>query len=422
MEMEGEREASISERIYVLGRREKRGEGALNIGRYYALDGSLGSSVYLDGIKPHVITICGKRGYGKSYTMGVFVEEMMLLEKEVRKNIGIVVVDTLGIFWTLYYPNRKQKEELERWGREAKGFRITIFSSPENVEEYRRKGIDAHPLLIKTSELEPYHWAQLFNISPTSYIAAAIGGAVNELKEKGDYSINEMIDFIRENNRLKEEVRVVAENLLQMAKGWQIFDREGVKITEIVKGGHTTVLDVSAYPEELKIVVVALLGRKIFEGRVRERKKYEEAVMEGHDVEQESIPLTWMAIDEAHVFLPNEHNIAKDVLIRQWMRQGRQPGVSLLLATQRPSSLDEEVLSHSDIIISHRLTAHEDINALNRVRPTYMQESIGEAVKKIGTQKGVALIIDDTSEAVHVIKIRPRMSWHGGEEPSALIE
>jgi len=412
---------TISDKIYVLGRREKGGRGILNIGRYYALDGSLGSNVYLDGLKPHVITICGKRGYGKSYTMGVFVEEMMLLEEEVRNNIGLVIIDTLGIFWTFHYPNRRQEEEIKRWGMETEKFDFTIFSSPENVEEYRKKGMDARALFIKTSELEPHHWAQLFNLSLTDYVAAAIGRAVNDLKEKGEYSIWEMVDYIRRDARLRDEVKVVAENLLQMANSWKIFDRKGVELKDIVRRGKTSILDISPYPEELKIVIVALLGRKIFEARVRERKKYEEAIMEKHDAKEE-IPLSWMMIDEAHVFLPREDNIAKEVLIKQWMRQGRQPGVSLLLATQRPSSLDEEVLSHSDIIISHRLTAQEDIDALNKVRPTYMQGSIGEAVKKIGTQKGVALIIDDTSEAVHVIKIRPRMSWHGGEEPSAMIE
>jgi len=49
-----------------------------------------------------------------------------------------------------------------------------------------------------------------------------------------------------------------------------------------------------------------------------------------------------------------------------------------------------------------------------------MLESIEEAIKRVGTEKGVALIIDDTSETTHVIKVRPRLSWHGGEEPSAL--
>jgi len=415
--------AKISDKLYVLGRREKKGGGMLNIGRYYALDGSLGSHVYVDALKPHVILICGKRGYGKSYTMGTFIEEFASLEEEVRKNIGIVIIDTLGIFWTLSYPNYRQEKELKRWEREAKAFGIKIFSSPENVEEYRKKGIDAQNLLIKTSELNSYYWAQLFNISPTDYVAAAIGRAINRAAEElKDYDVNDIIDFLQKDEKIKEEAKMVAENLLYTAKGWKIFDRNGIPINEITKGGRISVLDISPYPEELKIVIVAIIARKIFEGRIRERKKYEEMLINGKKERMEEIPITWFAIDEAHVFLPHEECIAKDVLIKQWMRQGRQPGVALILATQRPSSLDSEVMSHSDIIICHRLTAQEDIEALNRVRPTYMQGDIGEAVKKIGTEKGVALIIDDTSEAVHVIKVRPRMSWHGGEEPSALIK
>ncbi len=408
---------SISGKSYVLGRREKGQGGAINIGRYYALDASLGADVFIDALKPHVILICGKRGYGKSYTMGVFIEEMLSLEEEIRKNIGIVVVDTLGIFWTLFYPNEKEKDLLERWKLKPKNFDLRILSSPINVEEYRKKGIEARKLLIKTDELSPLHWAQLFNLKPTDYVSAIIGRAINELGK--NFSIDDIIDYIKNDERIKDEAKVIAENFLLMAKSWEIFDKNGLPINEVVKTGKATILDLSSYPEELKIVVVALIARKIFEARIRERRKYEEAMIERKELEEE-IPQTWLAIDEAHVFLPMERCLSKDILIKQWMRQGRQPGVSLILATQRPSSLDEEVLSHSDIIICHRLTSQEDIDALSKIRPTYMLENIEEAIKKVGTEKGVALIIDDTSETTHVIKVRPRLSWHGGEEPSAL--
>ena len=126
--MDGKK-ASISEKLYVLGRREETNKGILNIGRYYALDGSLGSHVYVDGLRPHVVLICGKRGYGKSYTMGIFIEEMMMLEEDIRKNIAILVIDTLGIFWTLFYPNKRQEELLNEWHIAPAKFDITIFSS-----------------------------------------------------------------------------------------------------------------------------------------------------------------------------------------------------------------------------------------------------------------------------------------------------
>jgi len=142
----------------------------------------------------------------------------------------------------------------------------------------------------------------------------------------------------------------------------------------------------------------------------------------GLEVKKQGIPMVFLAIDEAQLFLPNDnHTLGKEVFINQWMRQGRQPGLSLLMATQRPSALDQEVLSHSDIIICHRLTAQEDIDALSKIRPTYMHGTIRESIKKVGDERGVALIVDDTSESSHIIKVRPRLSWHGGAE-SLVIE
>jgi hypothetical protein len=46
-----------------------------------------------------------------------------------------------------------------------------------------------------------------------------------------------------------------------------------------------------------------------------------------------------------------------------------------------------------------------------------MKENIKETIREIGTEKGVALIIDDVVETAHILRIRPRYSWHGGGEP-----
>ena len=66
---------SSGDKRYLIGRRDGGEGGLLLLGRYLALDGSTGAPVYLDVLKPHAILICGKRGYGKSYTMGALVEE-----------------------------------------------------------------------------------------------------------------------------------------------------------------------------------------------------------------------------------------------------------------------------------------------------------------------------------------------------------
>ena len=114
----------------------------------------------------------------------------------------------------------------------------------------------------------------------------------------------------------------------------------------------------------------------------------------GESSDETIMPMVWLFIDEAHMFLPREGTTpATDVLVNEWLRRGRHPGLSLVFATQRPAALHSDVISQSDIIICHRLTAQDDITALEAIRPTYMREGIGDALKKMGIEKGVALII-----------------------------
>ena len=36
--------------------------------------------------------------------------------------------------------------------------------------------------------------------------------------------------------------------------------------------------------------------------------------------------------------------------------------------------------------------------------------------------KGCAIIMDDKNERLHTMQIKPRISWHGGEDPNAIEE
>ncbi len=399
---------------YIIGTNDANEKAILDIGRYYALDGSLGAHVYLDVSKPHVVFLCGKRGYGKSYTIGVFLEEFYSLEEEIRENISFIVADTLGIFWSSIFPNRKEAEKLKRWGIDAGGIEIEIFSSPELVNYYRKFGIDAKEILIAASVLKPFHWCRIFGISLHSIEGVAISRALGEME--GKYDIGDIIEKIKGDNEINKETKLACINFFVMAKNLGIFAKEGINLSDITKRGKISIIDLSPFDESIKEVILSILGEIIFYERIIERKKDEEREIGFSQVEQD-LPFIWLAIDEAHIFLSKEDKITKDVFIKKWLRQGRQPGLSLILATQRVSSMDSEVLSHADIIICHRLTSQEDIDAMNNVRPTYMKESIGEAIKKMGSEKGVALVVDDTTEAIHLVKIRPRKSWHAGGEP-----
>ena len=413
------RSLTLSEKQYVLGRREKSDGGVLTIGRYFALDGSLGAPVFLDITRPHMVFICGKRGYGKSYTIGVFLEEIAALDESMKQHLAVIVLDTLGIFWSTQFPSKDDLQHIQRWGKKPTGFPIRLLVPAQATESYSKKDVPVEKFSLCLAELSPLHWCHLFDVKITDPVGVILTQAILSLQASNrHYSIQEIVSFVRHNVQTERVVKTAVQNFFVMAESWGLFDKDGLSISEIVQPGTVTVLDLSVLPSALlKDVVVAVLGEKIFEERVKSRKMSEQKKM-GFKADKGGIPLVWMAVDEAQVFLPSEKKtLSKEILIEEWMRQGRQPGLSLLLATQRPSAVDPEVLSHCDLFLCHRLTAQEDIDALSRIRPLYMHGDIQESLKKIGTEKGVALLIDDTAESVHIVQLRPRVSWHGGAEP-----
>ena len=130
--------------------------------------------------------------------------------------------------------------------------------------------------------------------------------------------------------------------------------------------------------------------------------------------------MVWIFIDEAHEFLPlNKKTIATDALI-QLLREGRQPGISLVLATQQPGQIHRDVMTQSDIVISHKVTSHSDLTALNYIMHIYLLESINKYMADLPSLKGSAIILDDNSERIYPVRIRPRFTWHGGEAPTAI--
>jgi len=122
--------------------------------------------------------------------------------------------------------------------------------------------------------------------------------------------------------------------------------------------------------------------------------------------------LPWLLVDEAHTFFDGVAARTLSVLLTR----GRAPGVSLVLATQRPSAVPDVAVSQADVLLSHRLTAERDLEALRAARPTYMSASVGE---RMPTDPGEVLIVDDATETVHTARIRERATPHGGDSPRA---
>ena len=413
-------------------------EATIFIGKHYVRMGqttSLSNKVYMDVAKSHVVFVCGKRGSGKSYTLGVIAESMLDLPEEIRKNLSIIMFDTMGIYWTMKYPNKQDKELLKEWDLEAKPLNVNIFTPVGYYQQYKDQDIPTDfPFSIRTSELSAFEWSEVFEIDPNTPIGSLIERVIETLKEsKENYGIDDIIEAIQKDDRAPKEIKDAAENRFLSSKHWGLFSKQGTLMEDLVIPGQITVLDVSCYThipgaQGLRGLVIGLVSQKMFTQRmiVRKTEEYESIYRETHlierDEEQKREPLIWLFIDEAHEFLPNVgKTIASQPLITV-LREGRQPGISLVLATQQPGKIHTDVITQSDIVISHRLTAKIDTHALGAVMQSYMREGLDQQLNYLPRVKGAALIFDDNNEKIYPMRVRPRYTWHGGATPSVILK
>ena len=417
--------------------KEKFGDkGLIYIGKGYVKMGqytSLSNKIWMDIARSHVILISGKRGSGKSYTLGAIAEELSNLPPDSARNIASLIFDTMGIFWTMKYENEKEKELLDSWQLKPKKLPVKVFIPLGKIKDYEARSIPFDKTFaLKISELEAEDWITLFNLNLTSLEGVIIERIISELKEKSNSFTMDMIDKeIEKDDRSGKETKEVVSALFKAASTWGIFSssEEGTEISDLVNPGTTTVLDISVYSSigafNIRALVISLISRKLFKTRLDARKKEEiEAIQHGQDYlsynSSRSEPLVWIFIDEAHEFMPREGKTPATDALMQLLREGRQPGISLVLATQQPAQIHRDVMTQSDLIISHRVTSKSDKEALNEIMQTYLLKNIKQQMDDLPSLKGSAILLDDNSERIYPIKVRPRFTWHGGESPAAI--
>lgn len=344
---------------FVIGRGEETEIGeqpAGELGAFRALDGSEGAPLYFDMDGPHAMLIVGKRGYGKSFTLGVIAEELAR-----TREVSPVIVDPMGVFDTLAEP------------ADGSPVPTTVVREPA----------------VTPNSLDPRSWCALLGLSPESGAGGLLWKAAQD-----ESTIEGMKTNVEETDAPGTDKRA-AVNHIRLAESWGVFDADGLDAQKLA-GNEISVLDVSGLDDAPMNAVARGVGEALYRARVRE------------DVKR----LPWLMMDEAHTFF---QGVAKSAL-HLILTRGRAPGVSLVLATQRPSAISEVGISQSDIVISHRLTSHDDVEALKEAQPTYMKSSIDE---RMPTDPGEVVIIDDSTEEVQAAQIRWRDTPHGGDSPSA---
>ena len=421
--------------------------------------------LWLDVSGEQVVGIFGKRGTGKSYTLGVLIEGLsaardgnpLATHNTAR---GGLVFDIMDIFWASQIPLtesgspeiRRQFAAMRKGGYSSQQLSVRIWL-PAGFENAEIDPPGAKSLRINPSILSIDDWGALFGINifaePRGMLISDLiihvshngytdnGG--NETRANQAYSLTdllnclEMATFVRSYDG--STVRAVRQRLQSYAQ-LPIFQGDPTALKELILPGTVSVLMLNRVPDELKQVIVSVLMNQVLRERseasfaqkrldLKPNVPDEERERLGLAVSQR-IPRAWVLMDEAHVLAgTSEGSVARDALIK-YAKEGRNFGLSLAVATQQPSALDTRLMSQVETMICHQLTTPKDAN----VATENMKSPAPEEIKVDGEQADVRGMLQrlGQGEAVFscgnapslsrlcVLTVRPRVSAHGGYE------
>lgn len=438
LEMPGKKALFIGRKKGVM---QKSGlDGALYVGKVQDDDRFSEHKLFLDSLNPHVVFVCGARGSGKSYVLGVLAEELALK----NTNVGTVVVDPVGVFWSMKFPNKEEREvkDLPHFDLMPQGLENMKVFIPEGMKSETPKSTYDALFSLPPSLLTSEDWCLTFGIdrfSPTGLLMEkalkkvekgyrnTTGESVKGKKE--NYSLNELILCLETDAELNskekgyrtDSVRALVSRF-EAAKSWGIFSEKGTPLSEISKAGQMTVIDTSFLDDTVSALVIGILARRLLAARKLQTRKEAAEDSKERSVEsllENEIPPTWLFIDEAHTLIPsgNISTPATNAIV-EYVKQGRRPGCSLVFATQQPSAIDTRVLSQLDVIMSHKLIFDDDIKAVTKRTPTIIPMKYKHPHFLKTLPVGTALVGDRREETnrAFVLRIRPRMSQHEGRD------
>lgn len=397
----------------------------------------LGADVWLDITFPHVIYITGTRGSGKSFDLGVIVEGLSTLETASPVQNGVspatsILIDTQSQFWTLRFPpreniraNESQLRDLKQWNLQPNAVeKIQIFIPP-NTPKFLGDEIE---LTIRPGDVTHEEWCGLLGQEVYSAQGHILSQTLDALTGK-PFSIEDMIAYVDDVHNwggVADSSRNAILYKLDDYRRTGLFSDTGIEITRFLKPGTCSVLMLRDLRNEDKALVTAIIARQLFTtmGEYHNRLKIKEFFSREDDIGD--LPSrVWLIIDEAHVVAPKDGVSPARGALTEYVKRGRDAGLSLVLATQQPSAVDDRILSQVNLSLNHRLAFQSDISAATARIPTKPVSTLrlsGATLTDFGDMirvldSGQCFIGDHGTSRVMLLQVRPRVTAHGGYSP-----
>jgi len=165
---------------------------------------------------------------------------------------------------------------------------------------------------------------------------------------------------------------------------------------------NVTIVDLSGIPFEVLSITVSLISRIIFEyGYFYKRMR---CVKDVNEKINNDIPIL-LVFEEAHKYVPNSELSkfrASKNSIERIAKEGRKYGVTLLLASQRPSEISETIFSQCNNFIAMRLTNPNDQSYVKKLLP----DTLGNIIDELPTLRaGEALLLGESVVLPSIVQI-----------------
>lgn len=431
------------------------------------------NDIWIDTRGAHVLYVMGKRRSGKSYTLGVLAEGLGATGwiQQGSFEQGVLILDTMNVYLTMPFSVQdtygKSSTELNKWRLDSEEIPLTLFhprgfDTPESIASYE--------ISLRPSDLGSDEWCGLFDADP---FADPLGHLITELFAKvtedgfynevddvevppnPDFTVDDLI-FALENDptfdRYHRDTVEALRRRLDAVNRIPIFSGEGLDVRELVRPRHVSVLLLRDLETEMRAVLVALIVKRVMQ--LRAIAEQQERLIPIHQAQAErlaesdphraaeelayveelrararqGIPRAWIIIDEAHNYIPSKGSVPSRKPLKKYVDEGRNLGLSIVVATQQPSGLDPSIQRNADMLLVHSLSHRDDIRAAEGMINTDVPDEVSinkkQRVKGPRTfesivrnlPQGYALVSTDRANRLFPVTIRPRITVHGGTE------
>ncbi|MGB0653432.1 MAG: helicase HerA domain-containing protein [Thermoplasmatota archaeon] len=349
--------------------------------------GNIPVHLSLNALAQKHVGVLAKTGAGKSYTVGVLLEEFL------KAGVPLVILDPHGEYGSLRRPNMDDGEldAMRRFGVKPKGFHKQIKELA--LDTALNEGTEK--LVLEGLNLEG---RDIVDLLPAKLSGAQVGvlyQAVKEVKEQlPAYSLRDVMDAVGR-NKAASKWNVL--NALEALEATGVFDIRGTPLPELVVPQQATIVNLKGVSPDVQEVTVARLTRTLWEARKRGE-----------------VPPHILVVEEAHNFCPERGvgNSAATAVIRTVASEGRKFGMGLVVVSQRPAKIDKNVLSQCNTQLILKVTNPNDVKAVVSGIEGLTAEA-AEEVQRLPV--GVAVVAGGGLTNPVFVDIRPRLSSHGGK-------